>query len=153
MKKIFQILFKKPSIYLLTTALYLAFTAFFKWPAFAHSIPWYALGVILGIYFLDFAEAFFHIVPSPFRSVVFQTAFGIVSLFIVTSSASYLAKGLVLSLYLQIAILQIGEWKVMKSLSGWYRMISPPVPTRVQLWGLVVYLAVFIIETFLFIRS
>ncbi len=147
-----RILSRKPAIYLLTTVIYLLLTTIVKWPSFHQNILWYVLGGLLGVYFLDIAETFFHLTPSPFRTVLFLGAFSIVSLFIITSSGSFIAKGLVLSLYIQLLLLQCGEWRIMKSLSGWYRMISPPVPVRYQKIGLYVFAVFFLIETLIFIR-
>lgn len=152
MKTLIRILSRKPTIYLLTTVIYLLLTTILKWPSFNINILWYALGGLLGVYFLDIAETFFHLTPSPFRTVLFLGAFLVVSTFIITSSGSFIAKGLVLSLYIQLLLLQFGEWRIMKSLSGWYRMISPPVPVRFQLIGLYIFAILFFIETFLFIR-
>jgi len=152
MKTLIRILSRKPTIYLLTTVIYLLLTTIIKWPSFNQNILWYAAGGLIGVYFLDIAEAFFHLTPSPFRTILFLAAFVVVSMFIITSSGSFIAKGLVLSMYLQLVILQIGEWRIMKSLSGWYRMISPSVPVRYQLIGLYVFALLFFIETLVFIR-
>lgn len=152
MKTFIRILSRKPTIYLFTTVSYLLLTTILKWPSFNQNILWYVFGGLLGVYFLDIAETFFHLSPSPFRTVLFLGAFLLVSMFIITSSGSYIAKGLVLSLYVQLLLLQFGEWRMMKSLSGWYKMISPPVPVRYQLVGLYVYTILFFIETFVFVR-
>lgn len=152
MKIFIRILSRKPTIYLLTTVIYLLLTTILKWPSFSQNILWYALGGLLGVYFLDIAETFFHLSPSPFRTVFFLGAFLVVSMFIITSSGSFIAKGLVLSLSIQLLLLQFGEWRMMKSLSGWYRNVSPPVPVRYQMIGLYIFAILFFIETLLFIR-
>lgn len=152
MNILLRIISRKPAIYLLTTVIYLLLTTILKWPSFNTNIFWYAFGGLFGVYFLDIAEAFFHLTPSPFRTVLFLGAFLVVSIFIITSSGSFIAKGLVLSLYIQLLLLQFGEWRMMKSLSGWYRSVSPPVPVRFQMIGLYIFAILFFIETLLFIR-
>jgi hypothetical protein len=76
----------------------------------------------------------------------------IVSLFVLTSSGSLLAQGLVFSLYLTLILWQVGQWQLTGSLSDWYRMISAPVSPTVERWGLVVFIVIFIIETVLFLQ-
>jgi hypothetical protein len=83
---------------------------------------------------------------------VFAALFALVGLFIVTSSGSMTASGLVLSLYLTMILWQIGEWEIKKNLNDWYRMIAGSVSARIQVWILVGFIAVFLIETLLFIR-
>ena len=112
----------------------------------------YLAGGLLGIYFLDLAELFFKLFPSPFRSVVFQWLFVAVSFFVVTSSGSLLASGLVLSLYLTMILWQAGEWKLAGNLTSWYRMVAGPVDLGIQRWSMIAFAVIFIIETFLFIR-
>ena len=63
-----------------------------------------------------------------------------------------LASGLVLSLYLSMILWQVGEWELQKNLNGWYRMVAGVVDTKTQLWILLGFVALFIVETLLFIR-
>ena len=107
---------------------------------------------MVGVYFLDIAEVFFRLNPSPFRSVVFAAAFALVSLFIVTSSGSVLASGLVLSVYLTLILWQIGEWGIQGSVGSWYKMVEGPVAIQTQKLLLVGFIVVFLLNTFLFIR-
>jgi hypothetical protein len=76
-----------------------------------------------------------------------------VSIFIVTSSGSMLAGGLVLSLFLTVLLWQIGEWEIHKNLTDWYRMIAGPPDVKTQQWILVACIAVFVVLTILFIRQ
>jgi hypothetical protein len=152
MEKIKAIVQRKPLLLLLISVGYLVLTGILKWnihPNFG-SVTFIA-GGLLGIYFLDIAEVFFLLQPSPFRSVVFVAGLTIVSLFVITSSGSMLASGLVLSLFLTLLLWQIGEWELHKNLSDWYRMISGAVSLRTQQLILWATALIFIVETFLFV--
>jgi hypothetical protein len=94
----------------------------------------------------------FSVHPSPFRTIVFVVLFAVVSLFVITSSGSMLAIGLVLSIFLTILLWQVGEWALMKNLNTWYRMLADPVSTSVQRIILYISGIVFLIETIIFIR-
>ena len=148
-----NVLLKKPAFFVVVSLVYLVFVGFLKW-RFAPPVTslWYLAGGILGIYFLDIAEVFFHLSPSPFRSVVFAAAFAGVSFFVVSSSGSNIATGLVLSLYLTLILWQIGEWQIHGNLSGWYQMVAGPVAEATQRWILLAFIGLFFIESFLFIR-
>lgn len=152
-EKVKEIIRRKPLFFLLVSLGYLVLIAFLKWNMHPQ---WETLsflaGGILGVYFLDIAEVFFELSPSPFRSIVFVGAFVLVSLFVVTSSGSALASGLVLSLYLSLVFWQIGQWQIQGNLTDWYRMIAGVVDIRVQRWILVSFVALFLVETFVFIR-
>jgi hypothetical protein len=148
-----EIIRRKSFIFLLISLTYLVLVCVLKWNI--HPVVGTFLfigGGVIGVYFLDIAEALFAITPSPFRSIVFVALFALVALFIVTSSGSRFAAGLVLSLFLTILLWQIGQWQIQKHLNDWYRMIAGPVSTPIQAWILVVSVVVFIIETLLFIR-
>ncbi len=153
MDKIIEIIKKKPVLFLAISVVYALGVGVLKW-----GIAWppqaflYFVGAILGVYFLDGAEVFFNLKPSPFRSVVFVTAFIVVSLFMITSSGSFVGMGLVLSLYLSLILWQLGEMQIVGNLNNWYRMVAGPVSLNVQRWTLFVFVAFFVLETFLFIR-
>ncbi len=148
-----EIIKKKPVLFLAVSVGYALGVGVLKW-----NITWppqaflYFGGSVLGVYFLDTAEVFFNLKPSPFRSVVFTTAFTIVSFFIVTSSGSFVGSGLVLSLFLSLLLWQIGELQISGNLNSWYRMVAGPVSLIVQRWILFVFIVFFVIETYLFIR-
>lgn len=153
MNKVLEIVRRKPILFLLISLSYLLLIAVLKWSI--HPVAATALfvgGGVVGVYFLDIAEGFFNLSPSPFRSIVFAAAFALVGLFIVTSSGSMTAAGLVLSLYLTMILWQIGEWEIKGNLNDWYRMTAGTVSTRIQVWILLGFIAVFLIETLLFIR-
>ena len=151
--KIKEIIRRKPPLFLLVSLGYLALVAFLKWdmhPTMATAI--FVVGGLIGVYFLDIAEVFFHLNPSPFRSVVFAGAFAGVSLFIITSSGSILASGLVLSLYLSLVLWQIGEWQIQGNLASWYRLVAGQVSVQTQKAILIGFCIFFLVVTFLFTR-
>ncbi len=153
MDKVKEILQRKPSAFLITSIVYFLVVTALKWwihPTISTLI--FLAGGVFGLYFLDFAEVVFAVHPSPFRTMVFVALFAIVSLFVITSSGSMLAIGLVLSIFLTILLWQIGEWTLMKNLNTWYRMLADPVPPSVQLIILYVSGIVFFIETVIFIK-
>lgn len=152
-EKIKTIIQRKPTVFLFVSLGYLILISVIKWnihPNWETVI--FFVGGLLGVYFLDIAEVFFELNPSPFRSIVFSVAFTLVALFIVTSSGSALASGLVLSLYLSLILWQAGEWNITHNLNSWYRMVMGPVSITAQRWILIGFIVVFFIETFLFIR-
>lgn len=152
MDKLLAIIKRKPPFFLFVSLGYLVLVGLIKW----HIHPpigalWYIVGGFIGVYLLDAAEVFFALNPSPFRSIVFVGAFVIVSLFVLTSSGSLLAQGLVFSLYLTLILWQVGQWQYSGTLDDWYRMISGSVSRTAQQWGLVILILIYIIETYLFI--
>ncbi|MBI5448956.1 hypothetical protein HY948_01415 [Candidatus Gottesmanbacteria bacterium] len=153
MNQVMEIVRKKPLLFLLVSFCYLFVLGLLKW-WFTPTIEtlWFVLGGVIGIYFLDGAEVFFHLSPSPFRSIVFSAAFVIVSLFVVSSSGSALASGLVLSLFITLILWQVGEWRVRGNINEWYRMVAGPVAANMQRWGIVIFVALFLLETYLFVR-
>lgn len=153
LEKVKAIIRRKPLFFLLVSFGFLVLIAFLKWNIHPQ---WGTLsflaGGLLGVYFLDIAEVFFELNPSPFRSIVFVAAFVLVSLFVVTSGNSPLASGLVLSLYLTLLFWQVGQWQIQHNLTDWYRMVAGPVDVRAQQWILVAFVVLFFVETFLFVR-
>lgn len=153
LEKIKEIIQRKPLFFFLFSLGYLLLTGLIKWgihPTTGTAL--FVVGGLLGIYFLDIAEVFFHLNPSPFRSIIFVIAFIIVSLFIVTSSGSMVTSGLVLSLYVTIMLWQIGQWQIQHNLTDWYRMVNGTVSLKTQEWMLYGTIGLFIIETLLFVR-
>lgn len=132
---------------------YLVLVGLFKWQIKPPvSAVWYLTGGILGIYFLDIAETLFTLHPSPFRSIVFAIGFVMVSFFVVTSSGSFLATGLVFSLYLTLILWMVAQYQRDKNLDSWYTMIAGIISPSAQRWILIGFIIVFLIETFLFVR-
>ena len=132
MQRIREIVKRKPAIFLIISLVYLVGVGLLKWqiqpPVWALS---YLFGGLLGVYFLDIAEVFFSLTPSPFRTMTFQVLFVLVSIFIVSSSGSFLATGLVLSMYLTMLLRLTPQ-------------LRQPMP--------LVLLGIFLLETVLFIR-
>lgn len=150
--KFFLVVARKPPLFLIISLLFLALTAFLRWGiALSTDAVYFAVGGALGIFFLDIAEVFFSLSPSPFRSVVFAAGFAIVSFFVVSSSDSLLGKGLVLSLYLTLLLWQLGEWQLRGNLESWYRMVAGSVSVQVQQWLLIGFVVLFLVETYLFV--
>lgn len=143
---------RKPLLFILIPLAYIVLVGLLKW-RFRPPIEslMFLLGGAIGIYFLDAAEAFFKLTPSPFRTVLFMGLFAVVSFFVVTSANSLIASGLVLSLYLTMLLWQTGEWRAAGNLNSWYQNTSPaPLLTQKYLvWGFAVF---FLVETFLFVR-
>ena len=150
--KIKEIVRRKPLFFLLVSIVYLVLVGLLRWgirPTLGEGA--FFVGGIIGVYFLDVAEVFFNLNPSPFRSIVFATSFVAMSFFVVTSSGSTLAGGLVLSLYLVMILWQIGEWQIQGNVNSWYRMVAGPVSVPVQRWILIGFIILFFIVTGLFI--
>ncbi len=153
MERIYALIRAKPRLYLYVSLAYVLFIIILKWalhPSF--DALWFIIGGVLGVYFLDAAEMFFALEPSPFRSVVFGALFAVVSFFVVSSSTSAIGGGLVLSLYLQMLLRQYGEWRLTGNLNSWFSMVAGPVPVRTQRTILIVSVVIFLLETYIFIR-
>lgn len=143
MEMLQQIIRRKPSIFLLTSFCYLIAVGLLTWRlAPTLDTIWYGIGGMIGIYLLDVAEVFFAVSPSPFRSILFFFLYTIVSFFVISSSDSAFAGGLVLVLYVQMILWHVGEMLVR----------GPTFPIS-QRWILVGFSVVFVIQTYFFIRS
>ncbi len=153
MNRILAVIQKKSTTEALVSLVYFVMIGLFKWQL-SPSAPtlFFFTGAVLGIYFLEIAEEFFNLTPSPFRSIVFAAGLVLVSLFVITSTASMLGMGLVLSLSLTLLLWQVKEWRTAGNLNQWYVMISGPVAHTIQRLILAGFALVFFIETFLFLR-
>lgn len=153
MKKVIAIIQGKPPLFVIAGLIYLLAVGFFRWQMTPSLDTLYFLGGgFLGIYFLDIAEAFFHLAPSPFKSIVFVGLYTAISFFVVTSSSSFVARGLVLTVYLMLLLLQISEWRKTGNLVSWYEMVAGVVSVSTQELLLAVFGVIFFVETYLFIR-
>lgn len=154
MNVFWDIIRKKSRLFVIGTAVYFIVLVLLHWH---FSLSWnellFLIGGAIGIYFLDAAEVIFRVDPSPFRTIVFMGLFAIVGFFIITSSGSFLASGLVLSLYLTQLLWQFGEWMTLKNLNRWYQMLAEPVTPQNQFVIMCIFTAVFIFQTVIFIRS
>lgn len=153
MGRLLQVITRKPFLFVLISLSYILVVGLFRW-RFKPQLEtlMYLGGGILGIYFLDIAEVFFNLSPSPFRSMFFVGLFAAVSFFVITSSGSLLASGLVLSLYLSLILWQIGEWQVAGNIDSWFRMVATPVGRSMQQWFIIGSLVLFLLETYFFVR-
>jgi len=144
---------RKPRIFVYVTLVYLLIVGALKW-FFAPSLDaiWFMLGGAIGVYLLEAAEVFFALSPSPFRSIVFFALFAVVAFFVVTSSSGTIGSGLVLSLYLQLLLWQVGQWRVNGNLDSWFTMVAGPVGIHTQRSILWIAVILFLIETYIFIR-
>jgi hypothetical protein len=109
-------------------------------------------GAVIGYFMLDFAEVFLKLTPSPFESVIFCAGFTAVSLFIITSSGSAVASGLVLIMYLTLIVRLIHYWKQNGNLNNWFQMLSDPIPQKNQLYILIIFIFIFCLESFIYLR-
>lgn len=153
MEKIIQAIQKKSSVDALVAVVYLALVGFLKWrliPSIDGLL--FFTGGVLGIYLLEIVELWLHLIPSPFRSIVFAVGLMMVSFFVITSTASLLGSGLVLSLLLTIALWQMQEWRSRGNLNQWYTMINGKVASNVQQLLSGGFILLFLVETFLFLR-
>lgn len=144
---------QKPRIFVYISCVYLLIVIVAKWllhPSL--DALWFFSGGLIGIYFLDAAELFFALNPSPFRSIVFGALFAVVTFFVVTSSTSAIGTGLVLSLFLQLLLWQVGEWNMAGNVNSWYAMVAGPVSLSAQRSVFAVSVALFLIVTYLGIR-
>lgn len=153
MENINAIIRQKPRIFIYVTLVYFLSVGIIKWvtqPSL--EAVWFFLGGAIGLFFLDAAEVFFALQPSPFRSVVFGALFAVVAFFVVTSSTGTIGSGLVLSIFLQMLLWQIGEWRMKGNTDSWYRMVAGIVPVATQRSILIISAVLFFVETFIFIR-
>ena len=153
MDKLRAIIRSKPRWIVLVIFSYILVLGILKWRLKPDiSTVFYLFGGLFGVYFMDLADMVFDIKPSPFRSIIFVVSFGIVSFFVVTSSGSMFATGLVLSLYFTLLLLQAEEWHEYKNLNAWFTLGMSQPPVKVQRW-IVLGIALFLVlETLLFIR-
>jgi hypothetical protein len=144
---------KKPLLFLLLSLVYTAGVIFLKWgmhPAWVTLT--FLVGSLIGYYFLEIAEEFFALNPSPFRTIVFIGGFAIVSFFIITSSGSGLASGLVLTLYLTLIIWLSHDWQKNGNLNSWYNFPGGEVNKTTQITITIFIVIFFLIETLQFIQ-
>ena len=153
MQKLLSFLRCKPFFFFWITIVYIVVLYLVKWnihPTLQAAL--FIFGSLIGMYFLEAAERFFHLNPSPFRSIVFVVLFSAVSFFVITSSVSYIASGLVLSIFLTLILWQYGELATVKNLNRWYLMLADPVSPRMQIVVLSIQLLFFVLQTVIFLK-
>jgi hypothetical protein len=153
MKKVGEIIQKKPATLTLIVVVYLITTSLLKWrlrpPVEA---LWYLAGGGIGMYFLDVSEEFFHLVPSPFRTMVFFSLFVLVSFFVTTSSGNILASGLVFSVYICLLTSLVGEFFHRGNIQSWFRMTDTLPSREVQRISMLVFFLAFFVQVYLFVK-
>jgi hypothetical protein len=148
MEQFFRIIRKKPLLYLLVSVSFIVVSAFCKWTIHPTWMTlFFVLGGIMGIYFLDVAEAFIHIDPSPFKSIVFFGALGVVMLFIVTSSGSAFTSGLVLTVYLTLLVRFGHEYMPGGDPNAWFTQLADPISLTAKKIILGVCITVFVLAS------
>ncbi len=153
MQKLVSFLRHKPPFFFWITIVYIVFVYIVKWNIHPTTQAFLFLaGSLVGMYFLEAAEQFFRLNPSPFRSIVFVGLFIVVSFFVLTSSISYVASGLVLAIFFTLLLWQSGEWVTLRQLNRWYLMLADPVKPHIQLGILMLQIAFFLLQTLIFVR-
>ena len=152
MDKIKAILKAKPRWVVLLIFSYILILGVLRWRLTPDiTTVYYLVGGLVGVYFMDFADVVFDIHPSPFRSIIFILLFGVVSFFIVTSSGSMFAIGLVLSLYFTLFLLQAEEWQESKNLNAWYALVKDVPSIKIQQAVVLGTALLLVAETLIFI--
>ncbi len=154
MDKILAIIKRKSPVLFAITVVYLLLVGVLKWGVQVNvTVLSYAAGGILGIFFLDAAEVFFNLQPSPFRTIIFAAGLALISFFVVTSTGSILGIGLVLSIYLSLLLVQVAELQTRGNLNSWLWMVHVPVSERSQKLLFGIFLLIFVLETYIFSMS
>jgi len=153
MDKLKSIIISKPRWIVLLIFSYILILGILKW-RFTPDLTtvYYLAGGLFGVFFMDIADLIFTIHPSPFRSIIFVILFSVVSFFIVTSSGSMFAIGLVLSLYFTLLLLAAEEWQASGNLDVWYSLVKGPPGVKMQQVTVIGIALVLVIETLIFIR-
>jgi hypothetical protein len=154
MDKLKAIIQAKPKWVVLLIFAYSVILGVLKWRLAPDiSTVYYLVGGLAGVYFMDLADLVFDVKPSPFRSIIFVILFGAVSFFVVSSSGSMFATGLVLSLYFTLLLLQAEEWQEYRNLNTWYTLVKAPPSAKTQQWIVLGSALLLVIETLIFIRA
>ena len=140
--------------YLLPTKLYLWVVVYFILTVLLHwrwqvdiGILIYAIGAVVGAHLLKFVEATVNMTPSPFRNLVALIVLTVLTIFVLTSSAMPLGRGVVLFLNLHFLYIISEEYKQNHDLGSWLPMI--PVGNHRTYYFL--FWVVFVVESLLFV--
>lgn len=115
------------------------------------TILFYYFGAVIGLHLLEIAEAIFKAPISPFRTVLMQLVVIIVSLFVITSSASRLGAGVVLFLNWRYFYLQHSQYLTQHNLASWFGNIKTSDMIRTEKSYLILICTALIVETVLFV--
>lgn len=136
---------------LLITSIYLLVLILWHWGLQPNlGMVFFVAGGLLGIYFLDLADALFALSPSPFKNVLFQVIFVPFTLFVLTSSGSLFGTGLVLSIFLSMIYSQWLTYRQNGNLNSWFGVIKREILVKNQQIYLWVISGLFIILSLLF---
>lgn len=154
MQGVLRIFQKKPRFFVALTIGYVVCVIVARWNIHIRwETAWFIAGSMIGTFLLEAAEEFFHLQPSPVRTIVFVVLLAALSFFIITSSGSVFASGIVLCIFLTLLCWQIGEWRIAGNLDRWYQMLADPVSVRTQKLLTACFIAIFLVETLLFIQG
>jgi len=136
---------------LITTAVYLLILVILRWQLHPGlEIIFFLAGGLLGVYFLDLAEAIFKFNTSnqpsdqptssrsSFKNVLFQGAFVFLALFVITSSGSLFGAGMILAMYLGMLISQYHQLMATGNLNSWFW----PIKTEITVANQKIYLGI-----------
>ena len=153
MDKLKAVIQTKPSWIVFLIFTYIVILGVLKWRTTSDvTTVYYLVGGLIGVYFMDIAALLFDVSPSPFKSIIFVILFGAVSFFVVTSSGSMFARGMVLSVYLSLLLSQAEDWQEYHNLDSWYVLLKNPPTLRIQQLIVMGTALLLILETLIFIQ-
>lgn len=143
---ILQRILKKPPFFVIVPIVYFFVMLFFKWQfQLPFEALWFFIGGILGIFLLDIVEEFFQLKPSPFRTVLFWIVLFILTIYLVSSTNEYIAKGISLSLLLTLSLLYVDHWRRYHETKEWFYLLFETTSTKIEkrvLYGFSIGLAI-----------
>jgi hypothetical protein len=145
---------RKPLAQVFITLIYLFTAVMIKWKFHMSLSPaLFIFGGIIGIYAIEIAESMVKIEPSPFKTPLFYYAFILLSFFVLTSSGSFLASGLVISIYLSLIFEKFEQIKTYQLGDVTSKSTLGPLPTTGTTGFIIVLGLGFIIETIILVVS
>lgn len=115
------------------------------------SILFFYIGGLIGLHLLEIAEAIFVSPIAIFRTVLMQAVLTLLTLFVVTSSASRLGSGIVLFFSLRYILLQHADIVEGRSLASWFKGINISFSPSWERKYLYLVTSLLTLETILFI--
>jgi hypothetical protein len=145
---------KKPPVFVIITIGVLFVLLVGKWQI---ELPlqalWFFIGGLVGIYVLEIAETVFKLEPSPFRTIFFSLGLAVVALFLMVSTREFAAKGLAVSLFLNLYMLFVDDWRKHHSVQSWYNFFFGTVSEELQKNSVFLYGVVVVVLCSLFVIS
>lgn len=140
-----------PILSIIATVIFTSLVIFIKWGIELNmDMVFFLWGAIIGLILLDVLELLFE-KSSPFRTVLFELVFVVLGFFIVSSSASVLGVGVVLSYFLRMIVEQALEIQKTNQLVSWTTGVKVSDKTS---FGYIVFIggiAAFVFETAIFV--